>query len=151
MGIGFDRTATGSDALSQYATEIENVWSNPKQVPEKYLLWFHHLPWDYTMKSGNSLWDELCLTYDAGVKAVGIMKKQWNLMNEKVDTERFRQVSMLLTIQEKEARWWRNSCLLYFQSFSIMDFPETIVQPEGDLKYYKKLRFPYAPGIRPSW
>jgi len=151
LGIGFDRTSSGSDALSQYAPEIENPWSDSKKVPEKYLLWFHHLPWTYTMKSGNTLWDELCYNYDSGVKETELMKNQWNLMKGTIDHERFGQISMLLTIQEKEAKWWRNSCLLYFQTFSKMEFPKTIVQPEGELEYYKKLRFPYAPGIRPSW
>jgi alpha-glucuronidase len=150
-GIGFDRTATGSDALSQYAPEISSAWSDPKTCPEKYLLWFHHLPWDYKMKSGNTLWDEMCIKYDAGVKAVSKMKYDWRKLEPDVDQERFRHVSMLLAIQEKEAKWWRNSCLLYFQQFSGMPFPNSIEQPEGALEYYMNLRFPYAPGIRPKW
>jgi alpha-glucuronidase len=150
-GIGFDRTATGSDALSQYAPEIEKVWSDPTKCPDEYLLWFHHLPWDYKMKSGDTLWDELCFKYDKGVKEVGEMKKKWAGLKNEIDGERFNHVSMLLEIQEREAKWWRNACLLYFQQFSKRPFPPTIEQPQGDLEYYESLQFPYAPGIRPSW
>ncbi len=151
IGIGFDRTASGSNALSQYAPEIEKEWSNPKTCPDKYLLWFHHLPWDFTMKSGDTLWDELCIKYDAGVKSVGIMKKRWSSLENEIDPEKFNHIRMLLNIQEKEAQWWKNSCLLYFQQFSGMPFPKSIDPPKGDLEYYMNLRFPYAPGIRPRW
>lgn len=150
-GIGFDRTASGSNALSQYAPEIQSAWSNLKSCPDKYLLWFHHLPWDYQMKSGNILWDELCIKYDTGVKAASTMKNTWKTLHSEIDNERFRHVSMLLTIQEKEASWWRNSCLLYFQQFSGMPFPSGIEEPQGELEDYEKMMFPYAPGIRPSW
>jgi alpha-glucuronidase len=150
-GVGFDRTSSGSDALSQYAPEIASVWSDPKTCPEEYLLWFHHLPWDYKMKSGNTLWDEMCLKYDEGVKAVGKMKTVWQTLEPEVNPGRFRHVSMLLNIQEKEAKWWRNSCLLYFQQFSGMPFLKRMEQPEGTLKHYMDMRFPYAPGIKPKW
>jgi alpha-glucuronidase len=151
LGIGFDRTATGSDALSQYASEIEKEWSDPKTCPDKYLLWFHHLPWDYNMKSGNTLWDELCMKYDLGVKSVGEMKEKWSSLEHEIDSEKYKHVRMLLNIQEKEAQWWKNSCLLYFQQFSGRPFPENIEPPKGELDYYMNLRFPYAPGIRPRW
>ena len=150
-GIGFDRTSSGSDALSQYAPEIAKEWSNTKTCPEKYLLWFHHLPWDYKMKSGRSLWDELCIKYDKGVGAVREMNKNWNTLRPDIDAGRFDHVKMLLKIQEKEAVLWRNSCLLYFQQFSKKPFPDSIEQPEGELEYYMELQFPYAPGIRPRW
>jgi alpha-glucuronidase len=150
-GIGFDRTASGSNALDQYAGEIETEWSDPKTCPEKYLLWLHHLPWSYKMKSGNSLWDELCIKYDSGVEAVADVREQWKALKPSIDPERFEHVSMLLAIQEIEAKWWRNACLLYFQQFSGLPFPDSIEPPEGELEYYQNLRFPYAPGIRPSW
>ncbi|HER08775.1 MAG TPA: alpha-glucuronidase [Bacteroides sp.] len=151
LGIGFDRTASGSDALSQYAPEIEEKYSDPETCPEEYLLWFHHLPWDYTMKSGRSLWEELCLKYDDGVKTVTRMKASWKQVEGRIDQERFDRTLMLLRIQETEARWWRNACLLYFQQYSGMPFPVEIEQPEGDLEEYMRLNFPYAPGIRPRW
>jgi alpha-glucuronidase len=151
LGIGFDRTASGSDALSQYAPEVKAFYSDLETCPEEYLLWFHHLPWDYIMKSGNTLWEELCFRYDKGVKTVGWMKGSWKGLEGKLDEERFNQVSSLLTIQQKEARWWRNACLLYFQQYSQRPFPEEIEQPDGSLEEYRRMRFRYAPGIRPSW
>jgi len=151
IGIGFDRTSKGSDALSQYAPEIEKAWSDPNSCPEKYLLWFHHLRWNYQMRSGRTLWDEMCVKYDEGVKSATELKNEWDSLESDIDSERFNHVTMLLNIQEKEARLWRNSCLLYFQQFSKMPFPTDIEHPEGDLEYYMNLKFPYAPGIRPSW
>jgi alpha-glucuronidase len=151
LGIGFDRTSRGSNALSQYAPQIGARWENLQTCPDQYLLWFHHLPWDYAMRSGKSLWEELCLHYDSGVKEVGEMREQWTGLKNKIDDDRFNQVSMLLGIQEKEARWWKNSCLLYFQTFSKMKFPDGMKPPTGTLEYYESLEFPYAPGIRPTW
>ncbi|MEZ5070769.1 MAG: alpha-glucuronidase family glycosyl hydrolase [Bacteroidales bacterium] len=150
-GIGFDRTRTGSRALDQYAPEVAEAWSDPRSCPERYLLWFHRVEWTHPMGSGRTLWDELCLTYDRGVKEVGDMRRTWAGLEGRIDPERFGQVSQLLAIQEKEAQWWKNSCLLYFQTFSRMDFPPDMVRPEGDLEEYKSLQFPYAPGIQPSW
>ncbi len=147
LGIGFDRTSTGSNALSQYAPGVRATWENLQTCPDKYLLWFHHLPWDYPMRSGRTLWEELCFNYDTGVREVGVLRQQWASLEHKIDPERFRQVSMLLKIQEKEALWWKNSCLLYFQTFSNMDFPEDMEPPTGNLDEYKRQRFRYAPGI----
>jgi alpha-glucuronidase len=151
LGIGFDRTSTGSNAVSQYAPEVATRWENIRTCPDPYLLWFHHLPWGFTMRSGNTLWEELCLEYDSGVRGVEEMRELWAMLKDKIDDERFNQVSMLLKIQEKEANWWKNSCLLYFQTFSKMEFPVGMEPPTGTLEYYKSLQFPYAPGIRPSW
>ena len=151
LGIGFDRTATGSKALDQYAPELIQAWSDSEQIPEKYLLWFHHLPWDYTMKSGKTLWEEIGIHYDHGVKSARKMKSTWESLNGAIDPEQYSHVSQLLEIQVQEAEWWRNACLLYFQSISQRPFPSEIEQPEGDLEYYKSLRFPTAPGIRPRW
>jgi alpha-glucuronidase len=150
-GIGFDRTASGSSALDQYAPEVARYYGDLETCPEEYLLWFHHLPWDFPIKTGRTLWEELCFRYDKGVRTVDWMKETWGMLEDAVDQERFSEVSSLLSIQEKEARWWRNACLLYFQQFSGMAFPEEIEQPEGSLEEYERMRFPYAPGIRPSW
>ncbi|UZR96951.1 alpha-glucuronidase family glycosyl hydrolase [Chondrinema litorale] len=150
-GIGFDRTKTGSNALSQYAPQVEKLFTILDTCPEKYLLWFHHLSWDYKLKSGKTLWDGLCLKYDEGVKSVGEMLTTWQSLESKIDNERFEQVEALLNIQKEEAVWWKNSCLLYFQQFSQKDFPASMNAPTGDLEEYKEMRFPYAPGIRPTW
>ncbi|GAA0878253.1 alpha-glucuronidase family glycosyl hydrolase [Algoriphagus jejuensis] len=151
LGIGFDRTASGSDALGQYAPEIVKAWSDPTQIPEKYLLWFHHLPWDFELHSGRTLWDEIGLHYDTGVKTARKMEETWNSLESEIDPERFEHVRQLLAIQVQEAEWWRNACLLYFQTFAKRPFPAEIEQPTGDLEDYKKRSFPTAPGIKPKW
>jgi alpha-glucuronidase len=147
IGIGFDRTETGSNALAEYAQPIRDQYANLSTCPEEYLLWFHHVRWDYKLKSGNTLWKELCVKYYAGVDSVRSMQKQWNELASYIDQERFQQVKMMLQIQEKEAVWWRNACLLYFQTFSKMPIPEGYEKPDHTLEYYMKLKFPYAPGI----
>ena len=150
-GIGFDRTESGSNATSQYAPEVASKFSNLETCPEKYLLWFHHLPWNYKLKSGNTLWDGLCIRYDKGVKTVGELLSTWQSLSNKIDDYRYEQIESLLKIQQEEAIWWKNSCLLYFQQFSQQEFPTEIKAPTGQLEAYKKLQFPYAPGIRPNW
>jgi alpha-glucuronidase len=150
-GIGFDRTTSGSNALDQYAPEIASEWSDPNQIPEKFLLWFHHVPWDFKLKSERTLWEEIGLHYDSGVKSARKMKQDWDSLEGLIDVEQFSHVSQLLAIQTQEAEWWRNACLLYFQTFSNRPFPDDIEKPTGDLEYYKSLRFPFAPGIKPNW
>jgi len=151
IGVGFDRTASGSNALSQYAKPIEKKYSSLGTVPEKYLLWFHHVPWDYKLKNGKTLWYNLAFKYQEGVEEVEEMVTTWDKMERFVDKERFFKVQMLLKIQLKEAKWWRDACLLYFQQFSQMELPKFIPEPEYSLEHYKSLEFPYAPGTRPSW
>jgi alpha-glucuronidase len=151
LGIGFDRTEKGSNALAQYYPPVAQKFSDLKTCPDEYLLWFHHLPWDYKMKSGRTLWEELCYKYYIGADSVKWMVKKWASLSGKIDSERFEQVSAFLKIQQKEAVWWRNACLLYFQSYSKRPIPSEYEKPLGTLEYYKSLKFPYAPGIRPSW
>lgn len=145
-GIGFNRTKTGSNAVGQYASQWQERWNDPSATDEKLLLWFHRLPWDYKMKNGETLWAAICNAYDKGVKEVAEMRKAWARTEAFVDKDRFKEISMMLAIQEEEARWWRNACLLYFQEKSGLDFPASIEKPEGSLEYYKSLEFPYAPG-----
>ncbi|WP_147205536.1 alpha-glucuronidase family glycosyl hydrolase [Segetibacter aerophilus] len=146
IGIGFDRTANGTNYLSQYAPEVRKQFEDINTCPEEYLLWFHHVSWKHTMKSGRNLWEELCYRYYAGVDSVRVMQKEWNSLEKLVDKQRFNQVKMLLAVQEKEAVWWRNSCLLYFQTFSKMPIPPSYEKPDQTLEYYKNLNFPFAPG-----
>jgi alpha-glucuronidase len=147
VGIGFDRTVSGSNALEQYAPEVRRQWENINTTADEYLLWFHHVPWVYKMKSGRNLWDELCYKYNLGVADLRQMQKTWNNLKGLIDKERFEQVKMLLHIQEKEAVWWRDACLSYFQTFSKMPIPANYEQPAHSLEYYKSLKFPFAPGI----
>ncbi|MBC6997325.1 alpha-glucuronidase family glycosyl hydrolase [Cytophaga sp. FL35] len=150
-GIGFDRTPSGSNATAQYAQPVAEMFNDPKTCPEEYLLWFHHLPWDYQLKNGETLWNGLAKKYQEGVNQVAKMQETWNQMKSYVSAEQHKEVNMLLTIQYKEAKWWRDACLLYFQTFSKQELPVGVEKPEHDLEYYKSLKFPFAPGIRPRW
>ena len=145
-GIGFDRTKKGSNALAQYASEVRKMYEDVNTCPEEYLLWFNHVAWDHKMHSGRTLWQELCYKYYTGVDSVRSMQKQWASLKPFVDEQRYNHVTMLLAVQEKEAVWWRNACLLYFQTFSKMPIPDQYEKPDHTLDYYKSLSFPYAPG-----
>jgi alpha-glucuronidase len=145
-GIGFDRTSAGSNALEQYAPEARTQWADLKTCPDSWLLWWHHVPWTWKMHSGRTLWDELCHKYYTGVDSVRWMQKSWAAVKDHIDPERAQQVKMLLDIQEKEAVWWRDACLLYFGSFSRMPLPPGAEQPAHTLDYYEKQKFYYAPG-----
>ena len=98
------------------------------------------------MKSGRTLWDELCFKYYTAVDEIRSMQQQWNQLEKFIDKERFQHVQMLLGVQVKEAIWWRNACLLYFQTFSKMPIPANYEQPDKTVDYYKSLQFPNAPG-----
>ena len=146
FGIGFNRTITGSNALAQYKPEVSAQWKDSNTCDEKYLLWFHHVSWAHKMRSGRNLWNELCFKYQSGVDTVRWMQQQWNGLKNFIDNERFQQVKMFLDIQEKDAAWWRNACVLYFQTFSKMPLPARYEKPDQTLEYYKNIRFQYAPG-----
>ena len=145
-GIGFNRTATGSNALAQYAPEASALWSDSTNCDEKFLLWFHHTSWQHPMHSGRSLWEELCYKYNEGVKGVKAMQQQWNSLQQYVDAERFNQVQQLLAIQYNDAVWWRDACLSYFSDISGLAIPTGYERPAQTLDHYKSLQFPYAPG-----
>ena len=146
QGIGFDRTRTGSNATGQYAPALAKLLDNPKTTPERELLWFHHLPWDYRLQSGETLWDGLIHHYDRGVETVAAMQRDWAKMKPQVDAERFAQVETFLAIQHREAQWWRDACIAYFQSVSGRPLPAGSAAPAHPLDWYKALSFPYAPG-----
>jgi alpha-glucuronidase len=144
-GIGFDRTPSGSNALSQYYSPVVQKYVSPTTCPDEYLLWFHHLPWDFRMKSGKTLWEELCYHYYDGAKAVKEMSNTWNTLEGNIDPEIFTHVQTMLKIQEKEAIWWRDACVLYFQTFSQQPIPADLEKPQKSLEYFQNLSFPYAP------
>jgi len=145
-GIGFDRTETGSNAVEQYHEPIAEKFRNLDQIPDDYLLWFHHVGWDHKMNSGRKLWDELVHKYYKGVDQVRWKQDQWQSIEGLIDEERFEYVKALLEIQEKDAVRWRDSCVLYFQTFSGKPIPEGYENPEHDLEYYKELeRTTYVP------
>jgi alpha-glucuronidase len=139
-GIGFDRTATGSDAVALYHSPLREQFADRAVCPETLLLWFHHLPWDHRLSSGRTLWDELCHRYSAGVDAVRGMQATWDGLAAFVDGARHGHVRRLLAIQEQEARWWRSACLLYFQTFSGRPLPAGLEPVEGTLAAYRQIR-----------
>jgi alpha-glucuronidase len=145
-GIGFDRTATGSNAVAQYAPELARQFGDPEQVPEEYLLWFHHLPWTHRMQSGATLWDELVTRYGRGVNAVTEMRGTWASLAPYVDAERHAQVAAFLGIQEEEAKWWRDASVAYFQSISRLPLPAGAAPPPHDLGWYRARKFSHVPG-----
>lgn len=145
-GIGFDRTRTGTNAIAQYAPEVAAQFGDLKRVPEKFLLWFHHVPWTYRTASGRTVWDELVTRYDRGVAAVAAMQAEWNRLEGKVDTRRWAEVRDFLAIQRQEAQWWRDASIAYFQSVSKRPLPTGHAAPPHDLEYYKAIKTPYAPG-----
>ena len=142
-GIGVDRTSKGSNVVNQYAKPLAEILENLNTCPQKDLLWFHHLPWDYKMPSGKILWDELVAYYYKGVDEVRGMRKLWDSMEGKIDAERFNHVKQLLKVQEDEAIWWRDGCVLYFQTFSKRPIPSQYEHPKHTLEYYKRIPFPY--------
>ena len=146
QGVGFDRTATGSNALAQYAPEVQAQWQSMERTDAKWLTWFHHVPWNFVMANKNSFWNNLALHYQAGVDTVRSMQRQWAGLKPKMDAQRYEQVRQLLHIQQQEAVWWKDACLTYFQTFSKMPLPAGVEQPLHTLEYYKSLQFPYAPG-----
>lgn len=139
-GIGFDRTTSGSNAVSQYFSPLKETFNNIETCPENLLLWFHHAPWNHTMKNGRILWDELCYKYDAGVGQVREYQKTWDRMEPYIDAERFVHVQSRLKIQSRDAVWWKDACLLYFQTFSKRPVPYSIERPVHELDDLKKIR-----------
>ena len=139
-GIGFDRTKTGSDAVSQYFPPLNEIYGNIATCPEELILWFHHVPWDYKMKNGRILWDELCYKYDAGVIEVREFQKTWDRMESYIDAQRFGEVQSKLKIQSRDAVWWKDACLLYFQTYSKKPIPYNIERPIHELEDLKKIK-----------
>ena len=132
-GVGFDRTKAGSDAVNQYHEPLASKFNDLKTCPEIYLLWFHHLPWNYKMKSGHTLWDEICYHYDKGVQQVRRFQKIWDKVQRYVDEKRFTTVQQKLRSQTTNAILWKDACLLYFQQFSRMPIPYDLERPVNNL------------------
>jgi alpha-glucuronidase len=137
LGLGFDRTASGSNAVNQYHAPVRERFADVEACPEEFLLWFHHVPWDFRMHSGRIMWDELALHYQRGVDWVRAARRDWNALAGVIDDERHAEVAKKLAIQERDAIWWRDSCLLYFQTFSKRPLPAGVEKPAHTLEEYK--------------
>ena len=136
-GLGFDRTETGSNAVSLYHAQVRDRFANLNSCPEKFLLWFHHVPWDYRMRSSRTMWDESALHFQRGVDWTRTTRKDWDALSGVIDAQRHAEVAKKLAIQERDAIWWRDACLLYFQTFSKRPVPEGVEKPQKTLEEYK--------------
>ena len=126
-GVGFDRSSKGTDAVGQYPEPYRSLYNNIETCPEEYLLWFHHVAWDYKMKSGSTLWQELCMKYNMGVAMVEVYRDFWHTSAKqymKGHEQEWQHTDSLLNIQLENAKEWRNTCLKYFQTFSKMKIYE---------------------------
>jgi alpha-glucuronidase len=145
VGLGFDRTATGSDAVAQYFPPLRQEFASRDSVPLKYLLWFHHVPWTAQLRTGRTLWAELLRHYQMGIDTVRWMQATWDSLAGRIDAERFDSVKAYLRIQEAEARWWRDASVLYWQTFSHLPLPPGYERPLHSLEFYERLRCPADP------
>ena len=142
IGLGFDRTLTGSANVRQYPDELCRLYNDINTCPENLLAWFHHVPWDHKMKSGRTFWDELCHKYDDGLRQARHFLAVWDAMQPYVDQQRFEEVQRKLRIQARDAEWWRDACLLYFQTFSKRPIPQDMDHPVHNLDEMMKFRIP---------
>lgn len=145
-GIGFDRTASGSQALAQYAPPVAAAFADPARIPLEYLLWFHRVGWQARLASGRTLWEELLHRYDRGVRAVEQWRLQWAGLAGQIDAERHGQVAAMLDVQVRESRWWRDASIAYWQQVNGLPLPDGVAPPAQPLSYYQSLEFPFAPG-----
>lgn len=139
-GLGFNRSSTGSNAVAQYPEELCALYDNIDTCPEKYILWFHHVPWQHKLQSGRTLWEALCYHYDRGVQATRAYQKVWDNVEQEIDAERFADVRTKLMAQTRDAIWWKDACLLYFQTFCNLPFPADYERPIHELKDLKKVQ-----------
>ncbi len=142
IGLGFDRTLTGSANAKQYPDELCRLYNDINTCPENLLAWFHHVPWDYRMKSGRTFWDELCHKYDEGVHQARHFLNVWDAMQPYIDGQRFKEVQHKLRIQARDAEWWRDACLLYFQTFSQRPIPQDVEHPVHNLDEMMQFHIP---------
>ncbi len=138
-GLGFNRSSTGSNAVAQYPAELAALYDDVDTCPLDYLLWFHHVSWDKQLSSGRSLWEELCFRYNRGVQSVRRFQSLWEQARGTVDEALYTEVQTMLRTQVRDAIWWRDACLLYFQQFSNQPIPEWCEQPIHSLEELQKV------------
>ncbi|MFW6347027.1 MAG: alpha-glucuronidase family glycosyl hydrolase [Cyclonatronaceae bacterium] len=135
-GIGFDRTESGSNALEQYHEPVRERFADLSEIDEDYLLWFHHLAWDYELRSGRTLWHELVHQYTEGVEQVRQMRAGWQRLEGRINAHQFAEVAALLEIQLADAQFWRDACLSYFGQYTELEFPAGYEPPAHELQHY---------------
>jgi alpha-glucuronidase len=145
-GIGFDRTRQGTGAVDQYAKYWADRFDKVKTTPPEFLLWFHHVGWQEKLSTGRTLWAELLYRYGQGIETVAGMRRTWDGLKGKVDDDRWQQTAIFLSIQHREAQWWRDASVAYWQSINSLPLPPGEKPPPQPLSYYQSLSFPFAPG-----
>ena len=146
-GIGFDRTRSGSNAVAQYSPQVASCWAALRCVTDKYLLSFHHVPWTYRLRSGQTLWTELVEHYDRGVSTVANMSHTWASLRPFIDPKRHRALASKLEEQRAEAQWWRDASVAYWQSLSKLPLPKGHAPPPHPLSWYEAIHFDTVPGF----
>ena len=139
-GLGFNRSSSGSNAVAQYPAQLAKKLDDINTCPEEFILWFHHVPWDFKMKSGATLWQELCNRYQSGVESVETMQRQWTAAKPYIDPELWNDVNERLMTQARDANWWREGGLLYVQQFSGMPIPDNVTPPVHTLDQLKGIK-----------
>lgn len=139
-GIGFDRSSSGSDAVSQYPDSLAKIYDNPETCPENLLLWFHHLPWDYRLQSGSTLWDSLCRHYESGYQYALNMLRTWKKVEHAIpDKALYADVERRLMTQARDAQWWKDACLGYFATFHNLPIPDDVTPSVHNLDELKRI------------
>lgn len=151
IGLGFNRTLTGSANVKQYPEELCRLYNDINTCPENLLAWFHHVPWDHRMKSGRTFWNELCHKYNDGVYDARRFLTVWDVMQPYVDSQRFTEVQHKLRIQARDAVWWRDACLLYFQTFSHRPIPQDMEHPVHNLDEMMQYIIPISMYENPAY
>lgn len=142
-GIGFDRSPSGSNAVAQYPDSLASSYSDPAKCPENLLLWFHHLPWDYQLQSGEILWDALCRHYEKGYQSALSMLKTWNECKPHIaNAPLWADVRDRLITQVRDAQWWKDACLEYFSTFHNLPYPADVTPALHTLDEMKKIKLP---------
>lgn len=144
VGLGFDRSATGSGAAGQYPEYYRKLYGDIESCPENLLLWFHHVPWSRRMHSGATLWEELCRHYQRGCDKVEDMQRSWAAARPYLDPQLFEDVEERLMVQARDAQWWKDACLQYFGQFSGMPLPEDVAPPVHTLEELMRVKLPIS-------
>ena len=139
VGIGFDRTEKGSNSLAQYHPGLRDLYSDIDKIQPEFLLWFHHAPWNKKLSTGRTVWNEMVTRYYEGVISVEKMQKDWSSLKGKIDAETFENVEARLKTQHKEALWWRDASVVYFQKYSKMEVPSPYIKSTRSFEELKKL------------
>ncbi|MCM1137971.1 MAG: alpha-glucuronidase [Duncaniella sp.] len=152
LGIGFDRSPSGSNAVEQYPEPLRSQLSDMDSCPKEFLLWFHHVPWAKKLKSGLTLWDEMCIAYQRGCDKVVGYQNTWNNAEPYIDPEIFTDVQERLMTQARDAQWWKDACISYFQTFSNLPIPSDVAPPVHTLRDMMDIKLGItnyeAPGLR---